>query len=102
MADHQIAAPPIWNYGWATTPVPNSNLGQYARRKGEALVFNKAAMEVISNYPEIQINDLHKFISESKEFDKWRKGSDVHFWSKDLQALVGKAVADAITKAINN
>ena len=84
-----------------TTPVPNSNRGKYARRKDEDLVFNKAAMEVISKYPEIQVNDLHKFISESKAFDNWRKGTDVHFWNKDLQALVGQAVADAVIKALN-
>jgi alpha-L-fucosidase len=84
----------------STTPVPNSSGGIYARRKGEAEVFNKAAMEVISKYPEIQVNDLHKFISESRAFDKWRKGTDVHFRDMDLQGLVGKAVADAITKAL--
>ncbi len=93
----QTGATLIW---CSTTPVPNSSGGIYARRKGEAEVFNKAAMEVISKYPEIQINDLHKFISESKAFDKWRKGTDVHFWDVDLQGLVGKAVADAITKAL--
>ncbi|MCF7957694.1 MAG: glycoside hydrolase N-terminal domain-containing protein [Phycisphaerae bacterium] len=84
----------------ATTPVPNSNPGQYARRKGEAAVFNKAALEVIRKHLEIQVNDLHKFISESRAFDSWRQGTDVHFWSKDLQALAGNAVADAITKAL--
>lgn len=84
-----------------TTPVPNNNLGQYGRRKGEAAVFNKAALEIISKYPEIQVNDLHKYITDSKEFDNWRKGTDVHFWDKDLQDLVGKAVADAVNKALN-
>lgn len=84
----------------STTPVPNSSRGKYARRKGEAAVFNKAAMEVMSNHPDILINDLHKTISESKAMDKWRKGSDVHFWSNDLQAVLGNAVADAVTRAL--
>ncbi len=83
----------------STTPVPNSNKGPYARRKGESQVFNKAALEVISKYPEIQVNDLHKTISESNAFDNWRKGSDVHYWGKE-QSIVGAAVADAVTKAL--
>lgn len=84
----------------STTPVPQNSTGKYARRKGEAAVFNKAAMDVISKYPEIGVSDLHKFISESKEFDKWRKGTDVHFWGKDLQEMVGEAVAKEISKAL--
>ena len=83
-----------------TTPVPRSSTGIYARRNGEAAVFNRAALEVISKYPEIQINDLHKFISESKAFDKWRQGTDVHFWSRDLQTLVGNEVAKQISKSL--
>ncbi len=83
----------------STTPVPNSSHGRYARRKGEGLVFNKAAMEVISKYPEIQINDLHKVVCESEVFDNWRKGSNVHFKGEE-QTVLGKAVADAATKAL--
>lgn len=86
----------------STTPVPKSSTGTYARRNGEAAVFNKAALEVVSKHPEIQINDLHKFISESKAFDKWRSGTDVHFWGGDLQALVGGAVADSIIKVLSS
>ena len=83
-----------------TTPVPNSSRGPYARRKGEASVYNKAAMEVIRKHPEILVNCLHKTISESKSMEKWRKGSDVHFWSGELQAVLGNAVGDAVTQAI--
>jgi len=83
-----------------TTPVPNNSRGPYARRKGEAAVFNKAAMEVINKHPDIFINDLHKTITESKAMDEWRKGSDVHFWSSELQAVLGNAVADAVTRAL--
>lgn len=85
-----------------TTPVPNSSRGKYARRKGEAAIYNKAAMEIISNYPEILVNNLHKIISESKEMEKWRQGSDVHFWSAELQAVLGNGVADAVTRAIES
>lgn len=86
----------------STTPVPKSSTGTYARRNGEAAVFNKAALEVISKHPEIQVNDLHKFISKSNQFDKWRTGTDVHFWGKDLQTLVGNAVAEAITNVLRD
>jgi hypothetical protein len=86
----------------ATTPVPNNSRGPYARRKGEASVYNKAAMEVISKHPEILVNGLHKTISESKAMGKWRKGSDVHFWSGELQAVLGNAVGDAVTRAIES
>jgi hypothetical protein len=85
-----------------TTPVPNSSRGLYARRKGEAAVYNKAAMEVISKHPEILVNDLHKTISESKAMEKWRQGSDVHFWSGELQAVLGNAVGDAVTRGIES
>ena len=83
-----------------TTPVPNSSKGKYARRKGEAAVFNKAALEVIREYPEIQINKLHDQISNSPIFDKWRQQSDVHFYGKDLQVFLGKAVAEAVVEAL--
>lgn len=86
----------------STTPVPNSSTGMYARRKGEAAVFNKAAMEVISKHPEILVNDLHKTITESKAMEEWRKGSDVHFWSSDLQAVLGNAVAATVTQALES
>jgi hypothetical protein len=86
----------------STTPVPNDNTGQYARRKGAAVEFNRAAMEVMREHPEIQINDLHTFVCKTKAFDQWRTGNDVHFWSQDLQGLLGKAVAASITTALNN
>ena len=49
----------------ATTPVPNSNKGEYARRKGACVDFNKAALEVMAKHPEIRINDLHGLVSEA-------------------------------------
>ncbi|MBT8037783.1 MAG: SGNH/GDSL hydrolase family protein [Verrucomicrobiae bacterium] len=85
-----------------TTPVPNNSRGPYARRKGEAAVYNKAAMEVISKYPEILVNKLHQTISESKSMEKWRQGSDVHFWSSELQSVLGDAVAGAVIRAIES
>jgi acyl-CoA thioesterase-1 len=92
----QTGAKLIW---CSTTPVPNSNKGQYARRKGAAAVFNQAAMEVMRKHPEIQVNDLYQVVAGSPVFDDWRKGNDVHFRPAE-QAVLGEAVAAAVRKAL--
>ncbi len=84
----------------STTPVPNSNKGTYARRKGESAVFNKAAMEVMRKHPDIIVNDLCKVVDSSPVFDNWRKGVDVHFYQQEEQKILGDAVADAVRKAL--
>lgn len=81
-----------------TTPVPNNSNGRWSngsfgRRKDEDLVYNRAALEVIAKHPEIQINDVNRFIRESDAFDTWRLQKDVHFWDRALQKVVGEAVA---------
>lgn len=83
-----------------TTPVPNDNLGRYARRKGASAIFNAAALEVMMKHPNILINDLHQVIDDSPIFDGWRKGTDVHFYSKEEQEALGGAVAAALRKAL--
>jgi len=82
-----------------TTPVPNNSTGTWGdkvmgRRKDEDLVYNRAALEVLKNHPDISVNDINSFIRQCKGFDTWRQQSDVHFWSQDLQSLIGQAVAD--------
>jgi acyl-CoA thioesterase-1 len=89
----------------STTPVPDNSHGKwdngtFGRRKDEDLVFNKAAAEVIRRHPEIRVNDLNGYIRNSAGFDHWRKGTDVHFWGREEQELVGKAVAEAIKTAL--
>ena len=85
-----------------TTPVQNdSGSARYAfRTKGAEDDFNKAAREVLEDYPEILICDLAGHIDRSPEFDNWRKGRDVHFWNAGEQVLVGKAVAESVKKAL--
>jgi hypothetical protein len=85
-----------------TTPVQNdSGSANYAfRTKGAEDDFNNAAREVLKDYPEILICDLAADIDNSPEFDNWRKGRDVHFWKAGEQALVGKAVAGSVKKAL--
>lgn len=85
-----------------TTPVQNdSGSPRYAyRSKGAEKDFNKAALEVLKDYPEIQVNDLAKAIDESPVFDKWRKGRDVHFYKGHEKEFLGKKVAEAVTMAL--
>ena len=84
----------------STTPVPQDNRGTYGRRKGEAAIYNKAALEVIRRHPDILINDLHGYISHSDGFDKWHQQNNVHFFSEDLQGLVGRKVAESVKAAL--
>lgn len=89
-----------------TTPVPNNGnvwgTPPLGRQKDADLVFNQAAREVMNRHPEILINDLNAVIRDNPAFDTWRTGTDVHFWGNPEAEIVGKAVADAIKKALPN
>ncbi|MFM2170790.1 MAG: hypothetical protein RI957_1019 [Verrucomicrobiota bacterium] len=82
-----------------TTPVPNHNKGQYARRKGAEKLYNEAAREVMKGHPDILINDLAQVVHRSAAFDKWRETKDVHFYQEQEQRALGEAVADVVRKA---
>jgi len=84
----------------STTPVPQSNKGRYARRKGAAKEFNDAALEVMKRHPEIIINDLYGVVEDSALFDSWCKGNDVHFYKEEEQKLLGEAVTSSVHKAL--
>ena len=84
----------------STTPIPNSNKGPYARRKGANHEFNAAALEVMKKHPDIIINDLAGVVEKSTAFDHWRTTNDVHFYQKEEQKLLGDAVADAVRSAL--
>jgi acyl-CoA thioesterase-1 len=83
-----------------TTPVPNHNKSQYARRKGAAKDYNALALEVMKRHPEIQVTDLYGLIDGSEVFDAWRRQNDVHFYKDEEQKILGEAVADGIRKAL--
>lgn len=87
----------VWT---STTPVPNDNKSQYARRKGAAREYNAAAMEVMRRHPEILINDLFQVVDGSPVFGNWRKGIEVHFYQDSERKLLGGAVASAVRKAL--
>jgi len=86
----------------STTPVQNDSghAGYAFRSKGGEKEFNQAALEVMEEYPEIQINDLSRVVNESKLFDQWREAKDVHFYRPEEQAALGKAVAEAVKRAL--
>lgn len=58
-----------------TTPVPEGEAGRY---NGDAVRYNKAAQEVLSVYPEIEINDLYKF-TLPHHAEWWAKEGNVHY-----------------------
>jgi len=86
----------------STSPIPMSRCAEYGRKHGDAAIYNKAAKEVMDQYPEIHINDLHKSIDEEQTLDGWRTGDDVHFWDKEQQKTVGNCVASAIKKVLKS
>ena len=83
-----------------TTPVPRSSSGRYGRQKGSEVAFNKAALEVVSEYPEIQVTDLCKAVKDSSVFDKFRKGWDVHYYKEVEQKVLGDTVAAGVRRAL--
>lgn len=82
-----------------TTPVPNSSYGAFARRKDEDLVYNKVLEPVLKKYPQVIVCDLNGLVRNSKVYDEWRKGNNVHFMKPAEQQLLGNAVAEAVMKA---
>ncbi|WP_297089360.1 SGNH/GDSL hydrolase family protein [uncultured Draconibacterium sp.] len=74
-----------------TTPVPEGAAGRYA---GDSVRYNKAALQVLANYPAIAINDLYAFTKPNLE--AWAiKPGDVHY--NDLgKTEQGKEVARII------
>jgi acyl-CoA thioesterase-1 len=84
----------------STTPVPRDNKSRYARRKGAEEPFNQAAAEVMRRHPEILCNDLHTVVRNSPVYINWRNGTDVHFYQKPEQELLGSAVAEAVKTAL--
>lgn len=58
-----------------TTPVPKNAKGRF---EGDSIKFNKAAIEVLANHPDIVINDLYTFTLPHLE--EWaKKPGDVHY-----------------------
>lgn len=58
-----------------TTPIPENAKGRFV---GDSMIFNKAALEVLSNHPDIVINDLYAYTKPHLE--AWAKEpGNVHY-----------------------
>ncbi|MFB9057301.1 SGNH/GDSL hydrolase family protein [Mariniflexile ostreae] len=76
-----------------TTPVPEHAKGRFV---GDSIKFNAAALDVLSKYPDIAINDLYAFTKPNVEH--WAQGpGDVHYNALGSSEQ-GKKVAQAISQ----
>ncbi|MRT93780.1 SGNH/GDSL hydrolase family protein [Ancylomarina sp. 16SWW S1-10-2] len=76
-----------------TTPVPENAKGRY---QGDSIKYNKAALEVLANYPDIAINDLYAFtFPHHKEW--MQEPGNVHYNEVGF-AKQGKEVARIIAE----
>lgn len=77
-----------------TTAVPDE--GADGRFAGDSVKYNKAALEVLENYPSIQINDLYSFTKpNAKEW--YIKSGNVHYnniGKKEQGKEVAKVIAE--------
>ncbi|MEM9158428.1 MAG: SGNH/GDSL hydrolase family protein [Verrucomicrobiota bacterium] len=80
-----------------TTPVPEGAAGRDA---GDSVKYNKAALEVISEFPEIMVNDLYA-LSKPHQKEWWTKPGNVHFAKAGYEAQ-GKAVAERVLQSLGN
>ena len=78
-----------------TTPVPEGAQGRFA---GDSEKYNRAALEVLSDFPEIAINDLFSF-TKPNHAEWWSKPGDVHY-NETGQNAQGDEVARVILNAI--
>ena len=79
-----------------TTAVPEKSRG---RRAGDAVLFNKAALEVLKDYPEIAVNDLYG-LSKPNQEEWWASPGNVHF-NKNGTTAQGRQVAEEILSALS-
>ena len=78
-----------------TTPVPQGEAGRIA---GDAAKYNRVALKVMNNFPEIEINDLYGF-TKPHHSNWWSKPGNVHYNTEGKTAQ-GKEVARVLTKLI--
>ncbi len=78
-----------------TTPVPEGEAGRFA---GDAVKYNKVALRVMKDYPEIVINDLYAF-TKPHHSDWWSKPGNVHYNGAGIKAQ-GKEVARILSKRL--
>jgi hypothetical protein len=74
-----------------TTPVPQEAEGRFA---GDAALYNQAALEVLQDFPDVQINDLYQ-LTKPNHLNWWIKPGDVHY-----NELGTKAQGDQVASLI--
>lgn len=79
-----------------TTPVPENSVGRMA---DDAARYNEVALEVLKDYPEIIVNDLHA-LTKPHQSEWWTRPGNVHFNRKGQKAQ-GKEVARVISKVLD-
>jgi lysophospholipase L1-like esterase len=80
-----------------TTPIPKGEPGRHAIDAGR---YNRVALKVLEDFPEIEVNDLYKFTLPNQP-DWWTKPGNVHFVEKGYSAQ-GKEVARYVRDALKN
>lgn len=78
-----------------TTPVPEGEPGRVA---GDAAKYNKAALEVLKEFPKITVSDLYAFTKPNQP-KWWTRPGNVHYGPKGRIAQ-GNEVARVIMKAL--
>lgn len=78
-----------------TTPVPKGEPGRHVIDAGR---YNRAALRVLEDFPEITVNNLYKFTLPHQP-DWWTKPGNVHFTEVGYMAQ-GKEVARVIREAL--
>lgn len=78
-----------------TTPVPEGEAGRVA---GDAAKYNRVALKVMKDYPEIQVNNLYRF-TKPHHSDWWSKPGNVHYNPEGIKAQ-GEQVARVLTKRL--
>ena len=78
-----------------TTPVPKGEPGRHVIDAGR---YNRTALRVLEDFPEITVNDLYKF-TLPKQPEWWTKPGNVHFKEPGYTAQ-GQEVARLIRKAL--
>ncbi|MDW5290766.1 SGNH/GDSL hydrolase family protein [Formosa sp. PL04] len=78
-----------------TTPVPD---GAKGRKEGDSIAYNIAALEVISQYPNIDVNDLYTYTKPHQEIWAQEPGN-VHYNALGSEEQ-GKEVARVISEQL--
>jgi hypothetical protein len=59
----------------ATTPIPEGAQGRFT---DDAVHYNRAALKILKEFPEVIINDLYAFIQANHK-NWWKKAGNVHY-----------------------